>query len=514
MMRFCLVTFLLTGSEFLSKRLSLRTRSHVVRMTSTESIENDILCLDAYTLSKEMESGHVTSLQLMKATLERIQEVNPELRALINVLPDSILLEKASEADKNPRQGWLHGIPIAIKDLSDAAGFPTTLGGSPLVSHTNVAKTSDDFCQRLEDAGAIVIGKTNAPEHGLGSNTFNRKWGSTLNPYLREKSAGGSSGGAAVAIAARMLCMADGSDMMGSLRNPAGWNNIYSHRPTAGMMRQNGKSDDCDPLAYPISTVGPMARAPRDLALLLETMSENVFHALSLPSSVHGMRIGWLGDWDGAYIMEPGIQELCRKALNTFQQAGVKIHDINKPLFDAAKLWDSWTTIRSRIVSTAAIADYGKDTLLTSEVKNEFIWEVKRGLALKDSQVQDAAKVAQDWSDYASAVFEVYDALALPTAQVWPFDAKLNWPRSICDREMDTYHRWMEVVVPCSLGGLPCVTIPAGFGEQGLPMGIQLLGARGSDVKLLALAQAYHVHTDWPSKRPPLVPMLSGPSQS
>lgn len=159
-------------------------------------------------------------------------------------------------------------------------------------------------------------------------------------------------------------------------------------------------------------------------------------------------------------------------------------------------------------------ADYGKDTLLTSEVKNEFIWEVKRGVALKDSQVLDAAKVAQDWSDCANNIFEVYDALALPTAQVWPFDAKLDWPRFICDREMDTYHRWMEVVVPCSLGGLPCVTIPAGFGEQGLPMGIQLLGARGSDVKLLALAQAYHVHTDWPSKRPPLVQILSGPSRS
>jgi amidase len=463
-------------------------------MTSNELIEHDILCLDAYTLSKEMESGHVTSIQLMKATLDRIREVNPELRALINVLPDSMLLEKAREADKNPRQGWLHGIPIAIKDLSVAAGFPTTLGGSPLVNHTSgVARKSDDFCQRLEDAGAIVIGKTNAPE---------------------QKSAGGSSGGAAVAIASRMLCIADGSDMMGSLRNPAGWNNIYSHRPTAGMMEQNGKSDDCNPLPYPISTVGPMARTPRDLALLLETMSENVFDASSLPSRVHGVRIGWLGDWDGAYLMEPGIQELCRKALNTFQETGVKIYDIDKPVFDAAKLWDSWTTIRSKIVSTAAIADYGQDTLLSSDVKKEFMWEVKRGLALKDSQVQDAANVAQDWSDCANTVFEMYDALALPTAQVWRFDAKLDWPKFICDREMDTYHRWMEVVVPCSLGGLPCVTIPAGFGEQGLPMGIQLLGAGGSDAKLLALAQAYHVHTDWPSKQPLRLQTLSGPSRS
>ena len=502
-----LVVFLLSSwPAFLSQGLSLPATSADSHVRMSASFNDNILSLDAYNLSKEMESGHITSLQLMEATLERIRKVNPSLRALINLLPDDVLLERARQADKKPRQGWLHGIPIAIKDLSDAAGFPTTLGGSPLVNHSSVAKDNDDFCQRLVNAGAIVIGKTNVPEHGLGSHTFNSKWGTTVNPYSIEKSAGGSSGGAAVAIAAHIICVADGSDMMGSLRNPAGWNNIYSHRPTAGMMGNCHYNDDnCNPLPYPISTVGPMARTPRDLALLLETMSP-VFCASSMPTNVHGMCIGWLGDWSGAYVMEPGIQQLCRKALDTFHKTtGVNIHDIDKPLFDATKLWNSWTTIRSKIVSTDAIANFGKETLLTLHVKKELVWEVKRGMALKDSEVQEAATVAQEWSACAKTAFETYDALALPTAQVWPFDASLDWPKFICDKEMDTYHRWMEVVVPCSLGGFPCVTIPAGFGDQGLPMGIQLMGPRGSDAKLLSLAQAYHARTDWPSKRPPIV---------
>lgn len=477
-------------------------------MTSRLDDTDGILSFDACSLSKMMESGDITSVQLMEATLRRIHEVNPTCRAMINLLPDDVLLEKARQADGSPRQGWLHGIPLAIKDLSNVAGFPTTFGGSPLVDHDVVSDTSDDYCQHLIDAGAIVIGKTNTPEHGLGSHTYNTKWGTTINPYSQAKqqrTAGGSSGGAAVAVATRMLCVADGSDMMGSLRNPAGWNNIYSYRPTAGML---GGADetDCNPLAFPISTVGPMARTPRDLALLLQTMSKNAFDVSSVDGiSVKGMRIGWLGDWGGAFPMEFGIQELCRQTLSSSNEVGVTVHDIEEPLFDAAKLWDSWTTIRSKIVSTTAIDEYGKEAFLCPnvKVKNEFVWEVKRGMGISDEDVEKATVIAEEWSQCVTDAFGGYDALALPSAQVWPFDSRLDWPKSIGSAKMNTYHCWMQIVVPATLGGLPVATIPAGFGDEGYPMGIQLIGRRGTDARLLSLAQAYHQLTDWPSKRPP-----------
>jgi amidase len=501
-------TFLLHQRRPLSDSLSTTTS---IMASKHLEVEGDILSLDAHSLSKRMEAGEVTSLELMNATLSRIHQLNPTYRALINLLPDDVLLEKARQADKAPhRKGWLHGIPVAIKDLSDAHRFPTTLGGSPLVNHTVVASANEDFCQRLVEAGAIVIGKTNTPEHGLGSHTFNTKWGTTINPYsssTQPLSAGGSSGGAAVAIATRMLCIADGSDMMGSLRNPAGWNNIYSLRPTAGMMGPD--DNDYNPLPFPISTVGPMARTPQDLALLLETMSNGVFDESSVQEESHvgDMRIAWLGDWNGAFPMEDGIQQLCRQALGTFEEtADVVVTDIDEPLFDAAKLWDSWTTIRSKIIAATAIDEYGKEAFFGSDfkVKKEFVWEVKRGVELSDAQVADATAIASEWSACTSDAFTKYDALALPTAQVWPFDSRLDWPKFIGANEMDTYHRWMQVVVPATLGGLPVVTIPAGFNNnEGLSMGIQLIGARGSDAKLLSLAQAYHEVTDWPSRRPP-----------
>lgn len=477
-----------------------------ISMASRLDADNAILSLDAYALSKMMESGDVSSVQLMTATLRRVHELNPTYRAIVNLSPDDVLLEKARQADESPRQGWLHGIPLAIKDLSNVAGFPTTLGGSPLVDHDVVARTSDDFCQNLIDTGAIVIGKTNSPEHGLGSHTYNTKWGTTINPfsYTKQQTAGGSSGGAAVAVATGMLCLADGSDMMGSLRNPAGWNNIYSHRPTAGML--GADESDCNPLPFPISTVGPMARTPRDLALLLGTMSNTVFDASSVSGrSVEGMKIGWLGDWDGAFAMETGILELCRQALSTFNQVGVAVLDVNKPLFDADKLWKSWITIRSKITAITAIEEYGEQTFLGPhvKVKKEFVWEVKRGMELSDEEVKEAAAKAKEWSQCARDAFGDYDALALPTAQVWPFDSSLDWPKLIGSTEMDTYHRWMQVMVPATLGGLPVITIPAGFGDKGYPMGIQLVGARGNDIQLLSLAQAYHELTDWPSKRQP-----------
>ena len=480
----------------------------------------DMLQLSARSASKEMSEGRITAEELMIATLDRIEKLNPKYKAIHSLRSRSELINEAKRCDqqnnKLSNQGKLCGIPIAIKDLSNAAGLPTTMGGSPL-HYFNYPSESDLFVQRIQEEGAIVIGKTNAPELGLGSHTYNRRWGITRNAYDPNKSAGGSSGGAAAALATRMLAIADGSDMMGSLRNPAGWNNLYSHRPTAGIIEDNSPPNPTNPLPYPISTVGPMARSPLDLALLLEVMATpKSFNAAEVADkpSVEGMRIAWLGNAID-YPVENGILNLCRSALHSFSDIGVTIDDLNDPVFDSQELWKSWTTIRSKIVSTSfpLPAPLLRLLLPLIPVREELKWEVQRGLNISEGECAEAAKIAATWSKHLEEVlFEKYDALALPTAQTWAFPAEWKFPQEIGGKHMDTYHRWMEIVLPGSLAGLPCTTIPAGFAEDdegrrtNRCMGIQLLGKRESDAKLLNIAQAYHGVADWPSAvQPPLV---------
>jgi amidase len=473
----------------------------------------DILTLDAHGISTALEKGELTAVELMEFTLDRIGRINPLVGDAIVLLRDRTeLLEEAAQADSSLRKGWLHGIPIAIKDLSNCQGIPTTMGGSLLPLFQDfVPLSSDPFVQRLIDAGAIVIGKTNTPEGGLGSHTYSRL-GRTCNPYDLSKSAGGSSGGAAVAVVTRMLALADGSDMMGSLRNPAGWNNLYSIRPTAGMMEYDETARN--PLDYPISTVGPIARTVQDLAQCLETMAgSDKFKAVDATEygEISGLKVAWLGDWAGNLPVEDGILPLCREALGVLATAsGVEVHDIEQPLFPASQLWKAWTTIRSAVISSATIAAHGEKAILKScvpgAVRPELKWEVERGLSISDDSLAEAGTIAREWSTLLEDLFaNKYDVIALPSAQLWPFPAEWDWPKEVAGKPMDSYHRWMEVVVPVSLAGLPCVTVPAGFGANGLPIGIQLAGRRGEDAKLLRLAQAYHEAVDWPSKQPAVV---------
>lgn len=452
-----------------------------------------------------LNSGTLSAETVMQRTLNRIAMINPALNAIVALRPAHELMEEARAADAMRAAGLplgaLHGLPIAVKDLAEVAGIACTQG-SPLMKDY-VPQRDELVVARMRAAGAILIGKTNTPEFGLGSHTFNPVYGATRNPYDPARSAGGSSGGAAVALAADMVALADGSDMMGSLRNPAGWNAVYGFRPTWGWVPSAPKGDL---FLHQLATLGPMARSPEDIALFLDVMT-GADSAQPLASGGHKvspldepgqLRIGWLGDWGGAFAMEKGVLETCQQALGALSGLGHHVEEVPPP-FPAEKIWRSWTTLRSFAVAAGLRVFHDR----RAQLKDTAVWELDRGLALSGEAIQAASDIRSDWHRTALRVFERYDALVLPTAQVWPFPVDQSHPTEISGVEMDSYHRWMQVVTPVSLIGLPCLAVPAGFGSNGLPMGMQIFGRHGSDHQILSLGQHYHEATQWPQNAPP-----------
>ncbi|WP_298917918.1 amidase [uncultured Roseobacter sp.] len=462
----------------------------------------------ALDISTALSERQLSAVELMQATLQRIDAVNGAVNAIVSLRERDTLLAEAAQADNQPRKGWLHGIPIAIKDLANAAGLPTS-HGSPIFAG-QIAAEDDLLVARIRAAGAIIIGKTNTPEFGLGSHTFNPVHGPTRNPYDTTRSAGGSSGGAAVALATGMLSIADGSDMMGSLRNPAGWNNVYGMRPTWGVVPGHPAGEG---FFEQFATEGPMARTPRDLAALLDTMAgpeTSVPLARPVDPALPGIatlpfvpRIGWLRDWDGALPMASGVLELCEKGLAEMQALGWAVEIASAP-FSADAMWRSWVDLRSYSIAMRRRSEY-EDPDKCPLLKPAMIWEIERGRKLSGRGLYDALEIRSDWYRAAAALFSNIDVLALPSAQLWPFDGKLEHPKEISAVAMDTYHRWMQVVVPASLIGLPVVNVPLGFSDAGLPMGLQLIGKPGSDAYLLQVAQKWHEATQWPQEAPALV---------
>ncbi len=462
----------------------------------------DLRKVTATALVAEMSAGRLSAVDVMCATLDRIAAVNGSVNAIVAMRDEGELLAEARALDEGPVKGALHGLPIAVKDLVNVAGIPSSQG-SPLFED-HVPANDDLIAARMRAAGAILIGKTNTPEFGLGSHTFNPVYGATRNPYDTERSCGGSSGGAAVALATGMVTLADGSDMMGSLRNPAAWNNVYGFRPTWGRVPAEPVGDG---FLHQLSTLGPMARNPEDIGLLLDVISgPDARQPLSGSSravspvramDMTGMRIGWLGDWGGAFPYEEGIIDLCQSALEIFTQLGASVEHVPAP-FEAEKMWESWATLRSWSVA-ASLAPL---TEHRAKLKDTALWELDRGLGLTAMQVHRASVARSDWYRRAAEVFERFDALVLPAAQVWPFDVDVPYPTEIAGKKMDTYHRWMQVVVPVSLIGLPCLSVPAGFGVEGLPLGLQVFGPRGADERILSIGAAYHDATRWPQNKP------------
>ena len=422
------------------------------------------------------------------------------MNAIVSLRPEDDLLAEADAADRDLADGhWrgpLHGLPHAVKDLALTKGLRTTFG-SPVFAEF-VPDKDGLSVGRLRAAGAIFIGKTNVSEFGLGSHSYNAVHGTTRNAYDRRFSAGGSSGGAGVALALRMVPLADGSDFAGSLRNPAGWNGVYGFRPSAGRVPSLPEPEG---YLQQLSTDGPMARGVGDLALLLSVMSghdaraplsraEAPLDAAILGGGVAGRSIGWLGDLGGTLPMEAGMLDLCGTALATLERAGCVVEPATLGMPTDA-IWACWLVWRHALVAgryKPLFDDPGKRALL----KPEMIWEIEGGLRLGAADLYAASRTRAALYADMLALFERHDALALPSAQVFPFLQEETWPREIAGRPMDTYHRWMEVVVPGTLSGCPVVCVPAGRGgAHNLASGLQLIGRPGGDRELLRLASAF-----------------------
>ena len=464
---------------------------------------NAICRMPAIELAAAIRGKTLSSREVTTAFLDRIDSLNGQVNAIVSRRDRAAILADADLADaavaRGGRTGALHGLPVAIKDLAMTKGLRTTFG-SPIFADF-VPDADDFFVERMRAAGAIVIGKTNVPEFGLGSNTYNPVFGATLNAFDPALTAGGSSGGAAVALALDMVPIADGSDFGGSLRNPAAYNNVFGFRPSQGTVPAG---PELEFFHSQIGVEGPMGRNVADVALLLGVQAGYDARAplshgerrsyLDGLDRAAGGRVGWLADLGGHLPMEDGILGLCSNALERFEDAGFRTESVT-PDFDLPALWQAFVTLRQATsgCNLKLHCDAGRQALL----KPEALWEAEGAGRLTAVDVHTASTVRSSWYRTVLALFDRFDVLALPTAQVFPFAVTTHWPDQVAGRAMDTYHRWMEVSSYASLAGCPAINVPVGFDTQGRPMGMQFIGRPREDHELLRIAATYEETMDW-----------------
>ena len=471
----------------------------------------DITEFSAVDLSAAIASREVSCLEVMQAYLDRIHRYNPVYNAIIGMVDDDELLARAETADaelaRGEYRGWMHGMPHAVKDLTPVAGLPYT-SGSPLF-RDRIAEQDGAVAAGIREQGAIFIGKTNTPEFGLGSQTYNPVSGPTGCAYNPELTSGGSSGGAACGLATHMLPAADGSDMMGSLRNPGAFNNVIGFRPSAGLV-----SGD-DPFSRALSTSGPMGRNTADTIRLLHTLAmepgpeQPAILQQALPGADEyrplepgGLRIGWLGSYEDYLAMEPGVMDLCEANLATLESNGAMVEPV-MPRFDMAELFQCWLDLRNQ--GRIGMREYYENSETRPLLKPELVWEIEQSYELDAEDIYWANATRRRWYAEVNRLFESYDFLVLPTAQVFPFPKTTPWPEEIDGRPMDTYHRWMEVVIGGSLAGIPVINLPVGFDAGGRPMGMQVMGRFAQDRKVLEFGLAWEQITDHLERRPDLI---------
>ncbi len=453
-----------------------------------------------------LRSGAVSSVEVVQAHLDRIERLDPRINAIPTLRPREMLLVEAQRADQARARGEpigpLHGVPHAVKDLAPTRGIRTTLG-SPIFADWVPAQDAL-FVERLRRAGAILVGKTNVPEFGAGSQTFNEVFGPTRNPYDPTKTAGGSSGGAAAALACGMVPFADGSDLGGSLRNPGSFCNVVGFRPTPGRVPED------PPSPGGLGVIGPMGRSVADAAHLFFVLAgpdARDPHSQTLPPledgaslarDFAGARVAWSDDL-GRFPVEPEVIAVCRRSLPAFETFGARVEEATPDFAGAAACFQ---TLRARL-----FAD-GFAPLLEragSRLKDTVVWNIERGLALGPGDVAAAEAERQALIRRVDAFLETYDFLCLPVSQLAPFSVDVEWPRKVAGVEMETYLDWMMTCAVITLTGLPAISVPAGFSSDGLPVGLQIVGRRHGDLALLQFAHAFEQATGYGARRPSML---------
>jgi amidase len=448
----------------------------------------------------------------MQACLSQVTRLNPKVNALCTLLDEEQLLRQARAADQQLARsgalGPLHGFPHAVKDLVPTAGIRTTYG-SPIYAG-NVPDEDALMVRRLKQAGAIIIGKTNTPEFGAGSQTFNAVFGATRNPYDLSRTCGGSSGGAAVSVACGMTPLADGTDLGGSLRNPPSFCNVVGFRPSIGRVPTWPRSQPWTSM----SVDGPIARSVADVALMLSVIAgpdPRVPIAIDEPGTVFrgalgrdfkGVRIAWSRNL-GRYPVEPAVSDVCRSARHVFADLGCDIHDGEPDFADADEVFQTlraWSFAQDRGDDLRQHRPLMKDTV---------IWNIEQGLKLTGADVSRAEVKRAALYHRVGEFLERHEFLVLPVSQVAPFPIEVEWVREINGVTMNTYIDWMATCYAITLTGLPAISVPCGLTPGGLPIGLQIVGRRHRDLDVLKLAHAFEQATRLTRTRRP--PVVEGP---
>lgn len=426
-----------------------------------------------------LRAEELSAVELLQAHIDHIEQVDPYVNAVVTRCFDQAVSDAKQLDASGNKEALLAGIPIAHKDLVSTRGIRTTFG-SPLHAD-HVPEHNDYIIDRMVNAGAISIGKTNVPEFGAGSHTFNRVFGPAHNPYDLERTCGGSSGGAAVALATRMTSLADGSDLGGSLRNPGAFCNVIGFRPTNNVLPPSLTADN----ALNLASLGPMARTVDDVALLFEAMTAeqpNPDFARVEPKSLTNCRVAFSEDFGGLPV-EPTIKQKIRDVATTLADAGAELTEATIDLTNAREIFHTlrgWS-FKNRYDN---LTPWQK-----VELKPTILWNLAYGQALTNEDLNRVAGQRTALRHRTSEFFDKYDLLIGPTTQVLPFPIPIDWIREIEGVQMDTYIDWMESCSWITTTECPALSMPAGF-IDGLPVGVQLIGPHGTDNTLLRLAKA------------------------
>ncbi|MEM9463889.1 MAG: amidase family protein [Actinomycetota bacterium] len=450
-----------------------------------------LVAASATELAHRLRTGAISSVEVVSAHLDRIDEVDAAINAIpVRRDPEAVLADAAQLDALDEPAGPLHGLPVAVKDLENVAGLPTS-SGSTITSRRPV-RHDGLVAARLRAAGAVIIGKTNTPEFGAGSHTFNPVHGLTRNPWNTDRSAGGSSGGAAAALAARMVPIADGSDLGGSLRNPAAFNNVVGLRPSIGRVPV---VDAASHRLVRLSVQGPMGRTVADTALVLSALAgadpRDPFarhddpHRFADPMpETTDATVAWIGDVDGAFGCDTEPMALARAAADLVAAAGGRLVERTVELPGAERIF--------RVVRGLGFAQLGREIPADrhDHLKETIRQNIAFGEALTIDDVTEVESLRADLHRHLQTVFAEVDVLALPTTQVVPFPADQEFPTEVGGEPMADYLSWMMSCCVITATECPAISIPAGFTDEGLPVGLQLVAPPGADRWLLEVAAA------------------------